>query len=634
MAVKFTPNGFLDINTEPSDLPSELVGKSEVSGAMRRCTNLDLDSTGMAKTRKGSIILNATAISTAINTLLEHAGYRYTFAGTSLYKDETALSGTISNAFYSWIVYNAYTSITEAIFALCGASRLRIEGTTINNWGIAAPTIAPTVTGNITGHNFTYEWEGTQQLSSETVKAIITEAVQTIATGMVANPLYSWEEVMVNYQGPDIDPVRTVWSFERQTAYTNKASIGVKYTYVRKNGSVVECESNPSPATYIEADSGIWVSWTASTDSQVTHVRVYRTVDGGSTFYYAAEFAIGTIAGALTKSDTLLGAAVETDHDRPPAGSIVVGPDFNGYCFIAIGNLLYFCKAKQPEYWPALYYIEVSPIQYPIKALCMIGGQLYAMTDIEIYQIQGTGYNSFFPVPMKGITGAKSQESTYGVKGTGIYHIGNDGIYLYTTGGDNKISQERFDPIFRGEQIGGIPYINRTYIANCILKQFKNKLFFFYPAETNQFCTDLLVIDLTLNQKTVHYNYNDTSFRAVAIDFTNGKLIAGDTTGYIWELESLTNTDDNGTVIAWDIESKSFADQLYKYFPRYAKYDVELTGEAAATGKVLLDDVIKQSHTISSRNIRSRLITGCAGSRLGVRITGTGQAKIYMAEVE
>ena len=43
MAIKFTPNGALDITTDPQDLPEQASGKHIVSGAMTRCTNLNLD---------------------------------------------------------------------------------------------------------------------------------------------------------------------------------------------------------------------------------------------------------------------------------------------------------------------------------------------------------------------------------------------------------------------------------------------------------------------------------------------------------------------------------------------------------------------------------------------------------------
>lgn len=650
MAVKFAPGGYLDINTDPSDLPSEIEGKRESSGAMRRCTNLVLDSKGVAMTRSGATVLNSTAVNTSINTIIEHKGNRYIFAGGYIYKNETAIISGLTNIKWTAIAYNPYNSIDEVLYAINGTDRKRINDTTLYEWGIDAPTIPPELNGNIR-YAYTQSWEGTTQLSSEELTAQIVREIDdyvrtqfissdyTYASGsMYTRTIYQWEldHLFENYNfGADIDVVRHTWTFERQTDYNDKPVIGVKYTYVRKNGTVIECESNPSPAAYIEANTGIHVKWTAPADTQVTHVRCYRTVNGGGTFYYAGEFDLATYTyGVLQEADTLLGTEVITTNDRPPLGTIVVGPDFNGYCFIAKDNLLYFCKAKQPEYWPALYYIEVSPIQYPITALSLVGGQLYALTEIEIYQIQGTGYNSFFPVPMKATTGAKSHIGVYGVKGSGIFHVSIDGIYLYTATGDQKITRQRFNVIFKNITSGNIPYVNRTYINRCMIVQFKNKLYFFYPGGSNIWCSDLLVMDINTEYGVVHYQYGTTQFMAACVDVTNSRLLACDTNGYIWQIENSNYSQDNGEDIEWQIESKSFADQLYKYFPRYAKYDVELIGDGEATGYILLNDISKQSHTIASRNTKARLIKTCTGDRLGIRIVGTGSVRIYTTEVE
>lgn len=60
-----------------------------------------------------------------------------------------------------------------------------------------------------------------------------------------------------------------------------------RYTYVRKVGSVVVAESNPSPmasATVVLADQSLAAAVDQPTDAQVTHIRLYRTADGGETY--------------------------------------------------------------------------------------------------------------------------------------------------------------------------------------------------------------------------------------------------------------------------------------------------------------------------------------------------------------
>ena len=73
MAIKFTPNGALDITTDPQDLPEQASEKHKhiVSGAMTRCTNLNLDRAGVAETRNGSEWLNTTALTKFADFLIE-----------------------------------------------------------------------------------------------------------------------------------------------------------------------------------------------------------------------------------------------------------------------------------------------------------------------------------------------------------------------------------------------------------------------------------------------------------------------------------------------------------------------------------------------------------------------------------
>jgi hypothetical protein len=123
-------------------------------------------------------------------------------------------------------------------------------------------------------------------------------------------------------------------------------------------------------------------------------------------------------------------------------------------------------------------------------------------------------------------------------------------------------------------------------------------------------------------------------FSAMAVDYENRKILGADTTKYMWQIEDENETTDNETTISWEIQSKAFG-ALRKYFPRWSRYDVNLDNGATATGTVIIDDIVKQSHPITiSRDIRKRLIGGYTGDRLSIRISGTGPASIYGAEIE
>lgn len=624
MPVKFTPTGLLNISTDPSQLPGEMSGKVEYSGAMRRCKNLRLDDHGTAVTRYGSYQLNETAVDqTSARLLLEMSGRRYLFAGTKIYRDETSIATGLTAGAWRGILYNAYNVTTQSVFALNGTHRKRISGTTVAEWGIAAPTSALTLAG--IDYIITHDWE--EDEVTGVVKMFPTE-------GASWNYIYGWE---LYGSDPENNPSTStstnygMYYFETST----KAAFKVKYTYCRKSGSTLECESNPSSAATVTQGltNGIKVTWAAASDSQVTHVRVYRTLAAGSTYYYAGEFEVGDLSGALTVADSGLGSEVETDHDRPPAGSVVAGPAYNGYCFILKDNLLYYCKANRPEYWPSDYYIEAGPPQFPLKAMVFYNGAEYVMNRHEIYLIQGTGQASFFPYPTSAKTGAVSQEAVASVKGKGVYRVMPDGIWLFTGTDDERVTEERFGKIFRGETVGTIPAINQDYIDKCWLFFDKNNLYFGFPGGTATQADNIIVTNVQTG-KASHYDYS-TTFLAITLDRTNDRILAVDNAGFVWVLEDRDRTDDDGTAISWEIESKAYSDSVYKYFPRYAKYDVEVGSSATANGYVLLNDTSVQTHALSgSRQTKKRLVAGSTGDRLGIRLSGSGSITIHQVEVE
>jgi hypothetical protein len=624
VSIIFSPDGSLNLSTDPSDLPESGDGVNITSGAMTRCKNLRINQKGKAVTRDGSFKLNETAIATAIWWIEEQAGTRYTFAGTAIYEDESSIETGLTSAQWSAIKYNAFNDTTQQVFALNGTDRKRIAGSTVAEWGIAAPEDAPTLDVGA-GSGLTGEYNA-------------------------------------------------------------------KYTYVRKVGSTVVAESDPSPAgtSVVLANQSLGVTVTQPTDSQVTHIRLYRTTAGGTTYLYDQEVPVNTtyayayahdweeeggyISGTgyqfttadethesentfsweerfeelgttITVStytvpfdsfdsflaDGSLSDQVETDHDRPPLGSLVFGPAYDGTCFILYNNLLHYCKPKQPEYWPATYFIEVGPPQFPLISGCFHNGQPYVASKTELWYIQGTGHGTFFPLPLRARTGAQSIRGMLSVDGKGIYHTGPDGIYLFASGTDLKITEDALEPIFRGETVNEVPGV--ADMSTAFLWTHGNHLYFGYAGADDDYPTNVLVVNLDTNRLSYHaYPFE---IRAVQTDVTNKRFLIGDNTGFVRAIEASARTDDSGTDIEWQVQSKDYMLSTRKHFPRWCKYDVDASSATSVTGALILDGSVHHSHTITgSRNIRRRLVDEGNGSRAAIRISGSGPVSIFAAEAE
>ena len=337
----------------------------------------------------------------------------------------------------------------------------------------------------------------------------------------------------------------------------------------------------------------------------------------------------------VSTSDSALGDPAEYDHDRPPLGAFTFGPAYDGTCFILKNNLLYYCKPKQPEYWPALYYIEVGTKQSPLVMGLFHNGQPFVMSKNDIFHIQGSGHGTFFPYPMKSRTGAQSIRGAVSVGGKGLFHTGPDGIYLFASGNDSKITEAAFEPLFRGETVNGMPGVSS--MATSFLVEFKNTLYFGYQSSGYSYPTNILAFNLETN-RVAYYTYNDGSviqIRAIAIDQENARLLIGDSTGFVRVIEDKNSTNDSGQAISWEVQSKSYELQTRKHFPRWVKYDIDASSADSCTGKLLLDGAVLQSDTITgNRNTVRRLTEIGNGNTSALRISGTGNVTIYAAELE
>jgi hypothetical protein len=353
---------------------------------------------------------------------------------------------------------------------------------------------------------------------------------------------------------------------------------------------------------------------------------------GGGTYFHDQDIAIGTVTLDSNTPDSALGSGVSSNHNRPPLGiDYLIGPNFNGVCFAAVNNLLYFCSPKQPEYWPLSYFLEIGPIQFPIQSIVFYNGVPYVLTKHEIYAIQGTSHDSFFPYKCNALTGCQGPDAVWSVLGQGIYHAGTDGIYLFNGSQDRKITQTGFDVIFKGVASGGLPGMSdptKTWVITL-----KNKVFVGYCSVGNAYPTNVLVFNVDTG-KVTYYEY-DMQIRTVAIDAYNDRLLAGDSTGYVWVIDDSSTTTDNGSAISWELESKAFMLQTRAHFPRWVKYDIDASSSLSVMGYVYLEDSVHQSHAISGdRDVRKRLVATGNGQRMALHISGIGPVSIYAVEAE
>ena len=535
-------------------------------GACIRAKNVVFDKDGVVLTRNGSSKGSITGTS-AVLYMFDHSGDRYTWSSTRCYKNETVFGDTLTAARPEAVRYNAYNSTQDSMFFLNGTDRKRVEGTSMYEWGTDAPTTAPTIAAG-DGSGLTGDYN-------------------------------------------------------------------VKYTFLRKEGSVIVYESNFSPTATSAVElsdedldvTGIEVP----SDSQITHIRIYRTTAGGSLYYKETDITAGTTSVTLDDSDatiTLNSLEHDNNHNRPPLGTHCAGPFFNGYIFVLKDNLLHWCLAQRPEYFPLNYYVEISEPQDPGQAIVDYNGMVFVFTREKIVQLQGSGSNSFYPITLEAFTGTYSSSCVHVIPNRGIFHLGKDGIYLFS-GRDNKALPE-LDPIFDQTSTDGLPNLDVSKISYCWMESLGSSLFFAYPSTsaTSNYPDVVVRIDTTTG-KVSRFDYTGV-FSASLLDKTNRRLYTGDSSGYVWQLE--TGSTDNGTAISIEVETPQINTPTREFSPRACRYDTYCDANDTLNASVIIDGTSVQTHALSNvnRNTRPRLITDTVGNRVSMRFTGSGpNIKIY-----
>lgn len=167
------------------------------------------------------------------------------------------------------------------------------------------------------------------------------------------------------------------------------------YTYVSTFGAVKE-ESAPSLANLVTcnaAGSTVVVSGFATaptTNYNITHIRIYRSVSGTTTqtYFQVAEIPIGTSSYSDTSTVAQLGAALYTQFfTPPPAGltGLVALP--NGVLAGFVDRQVWFSEPYYPHAWPATYSLTV---EFPIVGLGVFNNTLVVCTTKNPYLITGS----------------------------------------------------------------------------------------------------------------------------------------------------------------------------------------------------------------------------------------------------
>jgi hypothetical protein len=206
---------------------------------------------------------------------------------------------------------------------------------------------------------------------------------------------------------------------------------GYRWVYVYRNNSTghVSTASPESASSGPQTAKNFNLTLTTSADAQVDKIDIYRTVDGGSTYYYLTTInntGSYTDSSADSALNRFITAPLNHANDPPPAG--INNVVFHmGRLWASVDNLVYFGGGPDTlvgvpeETWP-----PANVFKFPGKVTAMVSTSagLLVFTNADAYIIRGSDSSSFY---------SQLWQANFGVASQNCVASDGDLVFLYTS---------------------------------------------------------------------------------------------------------------------------------------------------------------------------------------------------------
>jgi len=377
-------------------------------------------------------------------------------------------------------------------------------------------------------------------------------------------------------------------------------------------------------------------------DTANIKIRIYRTINNGTTFFYVGEILNGvtafndTLADAtISNNDVIYTTSGELEHTPPPLCKVLHITSTTAYygniktsSGEILANRVQQAIPDDPDSAPGELYVDLDD---DVVAISSVGQTPVVLCKKGIYRLDGgftaLGEGALVAQEIESTVGCISANSVVQIQ-RGIVFAGEGGFY-FTDGWEvRKLSQafndryarlvqteqqrERiygtFDRntkrVFFSVQEGGQPDVNKCYVLD------------------TRYGLGVAGDDLEDVQVCFTCIDNDIYFRPTAIIFMDGKLIRGDTQGYLFIHEDDLSSDPRINFLlpfsSWDIVvipwrfrtmATSFNTSLKrKFIPKMvflAENDTNVSVQIRS-----INDVGRQNYALTPVRLRKNWIWG------------------------
>jgi len=597
--IKSMIRGFTGANTrvDPTMLESSQLAQG---------VNVELhDTPGVIRARRGFVFHLSLSIwpslirlrSSSLVAISESAAEVF-FFGSSTFTD----AGTVDAG-----AYRSASAPTEELFIANGGNMERFI-TSINNWGIAAPTVAPTL--GVTGTGLTGDYSVVYTYARKSGSTLVHESNPSPADTITL----SNENINATATAPTDGAVthirwyRTVASgsthlFEKEVADTT-LNVTLDEGDGNLGSAVDEDNDRPPPGNRLEVlKNRIWLNDTRRSD------RLWYSKKFFPEAFPAANFIdLGVSAQSITAIASLNDTLVVFTQGKKFR---VVETDSN---VVAVGGNL------------------------PV-----IGGSATDFVVFELPSGRGTkAYKTIVKTPL------------------GLIYASRDGIFLtQADGSQDQLLSAKIDNIFRGRTAGGSVAIDFDYEENMTAAYLDNRYYLSYRSASSS-DPDLhpsgTLGNVLENDKTVVINIQtgealfwDDGFTALYTNEKTGTLYGAMDldplvqTPTILELEVEGEagdilTGDETTDVSATVETARIpaVDGAQKGLFQWVRYDAKVNMNDTLTAGFYADGVLKQTTTITGDRTRQlvRLPNGTRGYHWSVIFSYTGKNPMELHGVE
>jgi len=287
---------------------------------------------------------------------------------------------------------------------------------------------------------------------------------------------------------------------------------------------------------------------------------IYRTEDGGTTYYYLAQIANNT---TTTYTDTTADASLTTsitapsDKGAPPTCKFCI--EHNNFIFVVNATTptrLQFSTQTDADIFPAANYFDFPR---DITGICSFQGALWVFTQERIYPIYGNDTTDFTRDLTSLYTpGTVSHRSIVKTE-LGVFYLAKDGVYLFTGGAGGQPVIQLLSSRISGDNNDEIEDILDTYKTNACAAFFQGKLYLSITS-SGTVNNETYTYDTVANRDnpqvpTGHWDIDGYGMNDFSV-WEDGKFMGAGAAGFMYQLEN-TNADA-GTAISFSYTTKPY----------------------------------------------------------------------------